>query len=90
VIAFDQRAGSYRQTSTPVPVVLAEMRVPRGSRKRATNSAFAILIGTQMTNRNGWRLAAANLQNRALDVSASERLRAYHSFAVCCNAPLRA
>jgi hypothetical protein len=26
------------------------------------------------------------IQNRALDVSASERLRAYHSFAVCCNA----
>jgi hypothetical protein len=25
-------------------------------------------------------------QNRAPDVSASERLRAFHSFAVCCNA----
>jgi hypothetical protein len=25
-------------------------------------------------------------QNRALDVSASERLRANHNFAICCNA----
>jgi hypothetical protein len=26
------------------------------------------------------------IQNRALNVSASERLRAYHNFAACCKA----